>query len=93
VEKIQSRIEASVEKDGKLDGVLVKDLITINGIRVQFEDDSWLLVRASSNTPNLVILAESFDEDGSRLRELDSTLRDLVEGIEDIGEFDPLYAT
>ena len=33
--------------------------ITINGARVQLEGGGWALVRASSNTPNLVVVCES----------------------------------
>ena len=34
-------------------------LVTINGARVELDDLGWLLVRASSNTPQLVVIAES----------------------------------
>ncbi len=32
---------------------------TVNGVRVTLEDGSWLLVRASSNKPELVAVVES----------------------------------
>jgi phosphomannomutase/phosphoglucomutase len=37
----------------------IKDVLTVNGIRVALEDGSWLLVRASSNKPELVVVVES----------------------------------
>jgi phosphomannomutase/phosphoglucomutase len=37
----------------------IKDLITVNGVRFILEDGSWGLVRASSNKPSLVLVAES----------------------------------
>jgi phosphomannomutase/phosphoglucomutase len=40
-------------------GRKVKDVLTVNGIRVALEDGSWLLVRASSNKPELVVVVES----------------------------------
>ena len=40
-------------------GQKIKDLVTVNGVRFVFEDDSWGLVRASSNKPSIVIVAES----------------------------------
>jgi phosphomannomutase/phosphoglucomutase len=35
------------------------DVITVNGVRVALEDGSWVLVRASSNKPELVVVVES----------------------------------
>jgi len=35
------------------------EVITVNGVRVALEDGSWLLVRASSNKPELVVVVES----------------------------------
>lgn len=50
-----------------------REVVRINGVRAEF-DDGWLLVRASSNLPSLVILAEAGDE--ARLRDLYGMLRD-----------------
>ena len=40
-------------------GQKIGDLITVNGVRVTLEDGSWVLVRASSNKPELVVVVES----------------------------------
>jgi phosphomannomutase/phosphoglucomutase len=40
-------------------GRKITDVLTVNGIRVTLEDGSWLLVRASSNKPELVVVVES----------------------------------
>jgi phosphomannomutase / phosphoglucomutase len=40
-------------------GQKIKDLVTVNGVRFILGDDSWGLVRASSNKPSIVIVAES----------------------------------
>jgi hypothetical protein len=37
----------------------VRDLVTVNGVRVTVEDGTWGLVRASSNKPELVVVVES----------------------------------
>jgi phosphomannomutase / phosphoglucomutase len=37
----------------------ITDLITVNGVRVALEDGSWVLVRASSNKPEIVVVVES----------------------------------
>lgn len=40
-------------------GQKIRDLVTVNGIRVVTEDGTWGLVRASSNKPGLVVVVES----------------------------------
>jgi phosphomannomutase / phosphoglucomutase len=40
-------------------GRKIADVNTVNGVRVTLEDGSWLLVRASSNKPELVAVVES----------------------------------
>ncbi|QNL17865.1 phosphomannomutase/phosphoglucomutase [Hyphobacterium sp. CCMP332] len=40
-------------------GRKVREVLTVNGVRFTLEDGAWGLVRASSNTPNLVIVVES----------------------------------
>ena len=37
----------------------IQSVLTVNGVRVTLEDGSWLLVRASSNKPELVVVVES----------------------------------
>ncbi|RXF70939.1 phosphomannomutase/phosphoglucomutase [Hansschlegelia zhihuaiae] len=40
-------------------GMAIRDLVTVNGVRVVTEDGTWGLVRASSNKPELVVVVES----------------------------------
>ena len=44
---------------GKVAGQKIRDLVTVNGVRVTLEDGTWGLVRASSNKPELVVVVES----------------------------------
>ncbi len=44
---------------GLILGRKIVDLIDVNGVRVALEDGSWVLVRASSNKPELVVVVES----------------------------------
>ncbi|MEM0923349.1 MAG: phosphomannomutase/phosphoglucomutase [Pseudomonadota bacterium] len=37
----------------------IEQIVTVNGARVMLEGGAWALVRASSNTPNLVVVCES----------------------------------
>jgi phosphomannomutase/phosphoglucomutase len=41
----------------------IRDVSTVNGVRVTLKDGSWLLVRASSNKPELVIVVESMSSE------------------------------
>ena len=40
-------------------GQPIADLVTVNGVRITAPDGTWGLVRASSNTPQLVVVVES----------------------------------
>ena len=51
--------EAAQAKGDKVAGQAIRDLVTVNGVRVTVEDGTWGLVRASSNKPELVVVVES----------------------------------
>ena len=50
---------AFLEGGGKILGRSIRDVNTVNGVRVTLEDGAWVLVRASSNKPELVVVVES----------------------------------
>ena len=59
-------------------GQPIRDLVTVNGVRITAQDGTWGLVRASSNKPELVVVVESPVSE-ARMREMfaavDSVLR------------------
>jgi phosphomannomutase / phosphoglucomutase len=59
VDKIVAEYEALRAEGGTILGRKIADLITVNGVRVALEDGSWVLVRASSNKPEIVVVVES----------------------------------
>jgi phosphomannomutase/phosphoglucomutase len=59
VDSVVKHFEAIQNKGGKVAGLPIRDLVTVNGVRVTAEDGSWGLVRASSNKPELVVVVES----------------------------------
>jgi phosphomannomutase/phosphoglucomutase len=59
VEAVVAEYHAIAAAGGKILGRNVRDVLTVNGVRVTLEDGSWLLVRASSNKPELVVVVES----------------------------------
>jgi len=76
-------------KDNKLkiDDQIIKEVLTVNGIRFSFEDGSWGLIRASSNKPSLVIVTESPTSD-VRKRKIFDFIDDLLKKTGKIGEYD-----
>ena len=59
VERIVKQYQDAKAAGTKIAGQKIRDLITVNGVRVVLEDGTWGLVRASSNKPELVIVVES----------------------------------
>src|SRR6202035_521332 len=59
VDEVVKHFEAENKKGGKVAGQPIRDLVTVNGVRVTVEDGTWGLVRASSNKPELVVVVES----------------------------------
>lgn len=90
--EVVDRIATELASRDTFAGKKILETNLLNGVRVTLEDRSWLLVRASSNTPNLVIIAETFDKDGSLLAVIDGELRQLMANLGlEAGGFDPLY--
>jgi phosphomannomutase/phosphoglucomutase len=59
VDAVSSLYIEDQAKKTSIAGETIKDIVTVNGIRFILNDDSWGLIRASSNKPSLVIVAES----------------------------------
>jgi phosphomannomutase/phosphoglucomutase len=59
VEKVVRHFETAKRNGEKVAGQAIRDIVTVNGVRVTVEDGSWGLVRASSNKPELVVVVES----------------------------------
>lgn len=59
LEKLVAEYVKLGEEGGSICGRKIVEVITVNGARVHLEDGSWVLVRASSNKPELVVVVES----------------------------------
>jgi phosphomannomutase/phosphoglucomutase len=59
IARVVKRFEDMHKAGEQVAGQSIKDLITVNGVRVVAEDGTWGLVRASSNKPELVVVVES----------------------------------
>ena len=59
VDEVVAEYEALAAAGGTILGRGIVEVITVNGVRVALEDGSWVLVRASSNKPEIVVVVES----------------------------------
>jgi phosphomannomutase / phosphoglucomutase len=59
VDAVTAQYRDAAAKGSTVAGQKIRDLLTVNGVRVILEDGTWGLVRASSNKPELVIVVES----------------------------------
>ena len=90
LERIVARLEERHARGGTIAGRAIKDIVTVNGARVILDNGGWGLVRASSNTPNLVVVCESPDSEA----ELRAIFRDIDEVIRTepgVGDYDQTF--
>ncbi len=59
VEKIVASLVRRAKEGGEIIGQKIRDVVTVNGVRVTASDGTWGLIRASSNKPELVVVVES----------------------------------
>ena len=81
------KIAAHYQKRDRICGRRVKEHIRVNGIRIVLEDGSWLLARASSNKPSLVIVIESTQSQAD-MKALFADMDRVIAAIDEIGEYD-----
>jgi phosphomannomutase/phosphoglucomutase len=58
-ERVVARFRGMQARGETLTGQPIRDLVTVNGVRVTVADGTWGLVRASSNKPELAVVVES----------------------------------
>ena len=59
IEAIISAFQLMHESKQTFAGQAIRELVTVNGVRVICSDGTWGLIRASSNEPKLVVVVES----------------------------------
>jgi phosphomannomutase/phosphoglucomutase len=87
VEEIVQKFEDLKVKKTKVDGLEIKKILTVNGVRFTLEDGSWGLIRASSNKPSLVIVTESPTSD-ERKKKIFEFIDNLLLKTGKIGKYD-----
>ena len=87
VDKIKNIFQNKMENNQPLAGQKILSILTVNGVRIHLEDGSWGLVRASSNSPNLVVVCESTVSE-ERMKEVFHGLNSEIVKFEEIGDYD-----
>ena len=87
VEQLVGQIEELKNKKTKIDGLDIEKILTINGVRFTLSDGSWGLIRASSNKPSLVVVAESPTSNDRKKRIFDF-IDDILQKTGKVGEYD-----
>ncbi|WP_299639074.1 phosphomannomutase/phosphoglucomutase [uncultured Ruegeria sp.] len=87
---LQRLVEKLVEKGNAGEtfaGRAIKEVVTVNGARVILDNGSWGLVRASSNTPNLVVVCES-SESEAEMRAIFADIDAVIRTEPGVGDYD-----
>jgi phosphomannomutase / phosphoglucomutase len=87
---ILARTVARLEKLDTLAGQKISQVVTVNGARLILENGSWGLVRASSNTPNLVVVCESAQSE-QELRAIFAELDAVIRQEPGVGDYDQTF--
>ncbi len=87
LERIVSRLVDLQATNQLIAGRTISDVVTVNGARVILENGAWGLVRASSNTPNLVVVCES-PESETEMRAIFAEIDAIIRTEPSVGEYD-----
>ena len=87
VKDLVNQINEIKSKNTQIDNQSIKEVLTVNGIRFTFADNSWGLIRASSNRPSLVIVTES-PTSNDRKEKIFEFIDGLLKKTGKVGEYD-----
>ncbi|MEO1613677.1 MAG: phosphomannomutase/phosphoglucomutase, partial [Pseudomonadota bacterium] len=90
IARLQAKLEAMCAEGASLGGQAMSSVVTVNGARVMLENGAWGLVRASSNTPNLVVVCESPSSE-EQLRAIFADLDAIIRTEPSVGEYDQTF--
>ena len=87
VDVMTQKFRELFEKKTRIAGILISEILTINGVRFILENGSWGLIRASSNKPSLVVVTESF-QSTDEMKAIFSFIDNLLKATGKVGEYD-----
>ncbi|MBM7068100.1 phosphomannomutase/phosphoglucomutase [Actibacterium sp. 188UL27-1] len=85
--RLVDKLVAKHDAGETLAGRSIKQVVTVNGARVILDNGAWGLVRASSNTPNLVVVCESPEND-AEMRAIFTDIDAVIRTEPSVGEYD-----
>jgi len=86
VDQVVKHFENARAGGAKVAGQTIRDLVTVNGVRVTVDDGTWGLVRASSNKPELVVVVESPVSD-ARMHEMFRAVDAVLHAHPEVGPY------
>jgi phosphomannomutase/phosphoglucomutase len=86
VDEVVKHFEAAQAKGAAVAGQPIRDLVTVNGVRVTVADGTWGLVRASSNKPELVVVVESPVSE-TRMRDMFKAVDGVLRTHKEVGAY------
>jgi phosphomannomutase / phosphoglucomutase len=86
VDQVVRHFEDARAKGATVAGQPIRDLVTVNGVRVTVADGTWGLVRASSNKPELVVVVESPVSE-ARMREMFQAVDAVLRTHDSVGAY------
>jgi phosphomannomutase/phosphoglucomutase len=87
LERLVAKLVAKHAASETVGGRAIKEVVTVNGARVILDNGGWGLVRASSNTPNLVVVCESPDSE-AEMRAIFADIDAVIRTEPNVGEYD-----
>ncbi|NVO54433.1 phosphomannomutase/phosphoglucomutase [Rhodobacteraceae bacterium B1Z28] len=87
LQRLVDKLVAKAEAGDSFAGRAIKEVVTVNGARVILDNGSWGLVRASSNTPNLVVVCES-SESEQEMRAIFADIDAVIRTEPGVGDYD-----
>ncbi len=85
--RIIERLDTLASEGGRLGGQSIREILRVNGARVMLANGAWALVRASSNTPNLVVVCESPASE-AEMRAILADIDAVIRTEPDVGAYD-----
>jgi phosphomannomutase/phosphoglucomutase len=86
VDQVVKHFQDAQAAHQKVAGQPIRDLVTVNGVRLTVEDGTWGLVRASSNKPELVVVVESPVSE-ARMRDMFKAVDAVLRTHPEVGDY------
>ncbi|MDX5401051.1 MAG: phosphomannomutase/phosphoglucomutase, partial [Rhodobacterales bacterium] len=87
LDRLVAKLVAKHDAGETFAGRKIETVVTVNGARVILDNGGWGLVRASSNTPNLVVVCES-PESEAEMRAIFAEIDAVIRTEPSVGDYD-----